>query len=287
MSNKPKRVGFLDYKLGNFHSNVYLGALRNELKDRGYTVSGCFGFDAVVGKEWAAKNDVTWFDRAEALNEQADCFMVLAPGNPETHLDLCERCFPFGKPTYVDKTFAPDLPTARRIFELADRYGTAVQTTSALRYTNVQTIVREMSASANGATVQHMVAWSNGRSFDEYAIHPLELIVSCMGPDAVGLMRRGTGTHSQLLINFTGERTAVANLYVANKSPIAAGVTVGDQTRYVEVNPARLFIDTASAILDFFEAGAPNIDRRETLTIRSLLDAAADPRALREFTPLR
>jgi predicted dehydrogenase len=89
------------------------------------------------------------------LNERVDCYMVLAPSNPEKHVELCQRVFQFGKPTYVDKTFAPDLATAKTIFELADKHGVAVQTTSALRYTNVP-------GAREGRKVQHMTAWGAG-----------------------------------------------------------------------------------------------------------------------------
>jgi predicted dehydrogenase len=186
---------------------------------------------------------------------------------------------PFGKPTYVDKTFAPDLATARRIFALADRYGAPLQTSSALRYTNVQEAVRAPGAER----VQHMVTWGGGSSFGEYAIHPVELAVSCLGPEAERLMRRGTGDQSQLLIDFSGGRTAVVNVYTNANTAFAASLTTGKGTSYVAVDGSRIFINMAAAILDLFETGTPNIDRRESLTIRRLLDLAAKPASLQRF----
>ena len=38
----PIRIGFVDYKLDNFHANVFLKAIRGPLKDRGGSVAGCF-----------------------------------------------------------------------------------------------------------------------------------------------------------------------------------------------------------------------------------------------------
>ena len=132
-----KRIGFVDNKLDNFHANVFLKAYRDALKSRGAVVAGCFGLDADNGKAWAAHNDVPYFSSVAQLNANVDAFMILAPSNPELHLKLAEMVFPFGKTTYVDKTFAPDLATAQKLFDLADKYNTAIQTTSALRYTNV------------------------------------------------------------------------------------------------------------------------------------------------------
>jgi predicted dehydrogenase len=234
------------------------------------------------GRAWAEKNEVPYCDRVKALNRAVDVFIVLAPSNPEVHLDLCKKVFRFGKPTYVDKTFAPNLRIARKIFALADRYHVPMQTTSALRYTAVQQYVREVGRDQ----VRHMVAWGGGRSFGEYAIHPAELVVSCMGAEAESLLRRGTGPQSQLLLNFSGGRTAVINVYVEADTPFAASVTTGTATRHIAVDGSRLFTDTAAALLDFFDAGVPGIDRAESLMIRRILDVAEHPRALQKFVRL-
>lgn len=282
MAETTRRIGFIDYKLDNFHANIYLKILRNELKDRGYVVAGCTALKAKEGRAWAEQNSVPYFDDDAALNDAVDVYAVLAPSNPEVHLELCQRVLPFGKTTYVDKTFAPDFKTAARIFALADQHACAMQTTSALRYTNVQAHVREIGR----ANVRHMVAWGGGRSFDEYAIHPAELVLSCMGPKIESLMRRGAGQQSQLLLNFSGGRTAVINVYTRAETPFAASVTSKTGTQWMAVDDSRLFVDAAAGLLDFFDAGKPNIDRAESLAIRRILDVAASPRALKGFVKL-
>src|SRR3954466_2292984 len=115
-----KRIGFVDYKLENYHANVYLKALRGPLKDRGWAVAGAWAMDAADGTAWARKNGVAYFASPAALDAHVDAYMILAPSNPELHLELCRQVFPFGKTTYVDKTFAPDLATAKQIFQLAE-----------------------------------------------------------------------------------------------------------------------------------------------------------------------
>jgi predicted dehydrogenase len=276
------RIGFVDKKLENFHANIFLKAYRDALKNRGATVAGCFALDQDNGKAWAAHNDVPSFSTVDQLNNNVDAFMILAPSNPELHLKLAEMIFPFGKTTYVDKTFAPDLATAEKIFALADQHKTAVQTTSALRYTNVQDHIK----TSKLPPIQHMIAWGGGSNFAEYAIHPLELIVSIMGPDATHVMRRGQGDFSQLLINFTDDRTAVASVYTKGETPYAAAITTEKKTELLNVDVGKIFINNASAVLDLFESGKPSIDRRETLTIRKILDAAENSAAFDGFVEL-
>jgi hypothetical protein len=99
-------------------------------------------------------------------------------------------------------------------------------------------------------------------------------------------MRRGTGTRSQLLLNFSGDRTGVVNVYPQSDTPFAASVTTPKGTKYLEVDASKIFIDNLAAILDFFTTGKPNVDRRESLAIMRILDAARDPRALKDFVPL-
>ena len=37
-----KQIGFVDFKLDNFHANTYLAAIRKELSGRGFAVAGCY-----------------------------------------------------------------------------------------------------------------------------------------------------------------------------------------------------------------------------------------------------
>lgn len=275
----PKRIGFVDDDLDNFHARVYLEALRGPLKDRGFVVSGATALQQEKGRAWAAKNGIEYFDTVQALDKVVDFYAVLAPSTPKTHEELCGGVLPFGKTTFVDKTFAPDAATAGRIFKLADRHRVALQTASALRYTAVQKYV----ASVGLKEIRQVVTWAPGGSYDEYAIHPLEMAVSCLGHEVESLMRRGTETESQLLVNLSGGRTAVVNVHVKKKTPYAASVTTTKETRYFEVDTKPLFVDAAVGMLDFFAAGKEQVDRRETMAIMRILDASRDPAALERF----
>jgi len=283
MSSAPKRVGFVDYQLNNFHANTFLKILREDLKERGFEAAGCFSLDKEDGQAWSEENEVPFFESVEALNEHVDFYTVIAPSNPEVHLELCELVFPMAKATYVDKTFAPDLATAKQIFALADDHGVPMQTTSALRYTEVQEEVQE----AGGRdAVLAMISWGGGRSFGEYGIHPTEMVVSCMGPEAETLMRRGGPDQSQMLVNFSGGRTAVINCYTNSSTPYAAAVTTAEATKYIAVDTSRIFINVMASALDLFETGEPRIDRQESLAIRSILDAAERPEAMEGFVAI-
>ncbi len=277
------RIGFVDDDPDNFHANTYLRIIRNDLKDRGFEVVGVTALRQDAARAWAEKNNVPYYRSVDELAPHVDYFAVLAPSTPETHLGLCRAVFPHRKPTFVDKTFAPSPTVARELFRLADRYGVAVQTSSALRYTNVQDYVRQVGRDR----VRHMVAWGGGRTYDEYAVHPIELVISCMGPEVVRLMRRGTEPEVQLLLDFTGDRTAVINIYTRARTPYAAAVTTRQGTRYVAVDLKTLFVRACAAMLDFFEAGKPLVDRRETMAVMEVIELGRRPESDHRFLPVR
>ena len=281
MPSDKKRLGFVDYRLDNFHANTFLTLLRGPLKHRGYVVAGATAVSREPNAAWARAHDVPYFDSAGELNEYVDGFMVLAPSDPQLHLAMCEQVFPFQKTTFVDKTFAPDSPTAARIYDLADRHGTAVQSTSVLRYTSVQEIVEAMDQQ-----VQNIYVWSGGTSVEEYLIHPVELVVSCLGADATEIMRLGDDSHPLFVLKFSAGRVAVIDFTVGVDVPYAAAITTPQSTQFESVDMSQLFFNGLSAMLDFFDAAAPQIDRAETLLVRTILDAATLPPERNRFLPL-
>ncbi|QEG32902.1 Gfo/Idh/MocA family oxidoreductase [Bythopirellula goksoeyrii] len=273
-----KRIGFVDYDLDNFHARVYLEALRGPLASRGYTVEGATALLAEPSGKWASAHDLRYFDSVEQLANEVDYFAILAPSNPELHWELCQQVFPHQKPTFVDKTFAPDEKTAQQIFRLADQYGVPVQTTSALRNTNIQLRVQGLAS-----PVQSMFVTAGGSSFAEYGIHPMELAVSTMGPDIVALMRIGNLNHPQYVLKFSDNRTVIIDFNEAADIPFSVFLITDEGTEHVVVDTDTLFVDAASAILDFFDAGSALIDRRETMVIRRILDLAMSDQVMSRF----
>ncbi|QDT74360.1 Gfo/Idh/MocA family oxidoreductase [Lacipirellula limnantheis] len=277
-----KNIGLVDYRLDNYHAEVYLKALRGPLASRGYTIAGATSLEHEVSSAWADERSLPYWRELDALDAAVDFVVVLAPSNPELHLEMCRAVLPLGKPTFVDKTFAPDETTANEIFALADAHDVPIQTTSALRSTAVQSFVRELPS-----PVQSMSIFSSGASFAEYGIHPIELAVSCMGHDAVRLLRFGPERHPQWLVQFAGDRSAIIDFNPEVEIPFSAIVSTQQGHDQIVVDGATLFLDAAASILDFFDAGRPLVDRRETLLVTRILDVAMSDQARHDFVSLR
>ncbi|MEQ8847733.1 Gfo/Idh/MocA family oxidoreductase [Botrimarina sp.] len=269
-----KRLGFVDDALDNFHANTYLDAVRGPLAERGWEVAGATALQQDAGRAWADSKRVAYYDSPAELADAVDAIAVLAPSTPETHLGLCEAVLSAGKPTFVDKTFAPDAATAQQIFDLADRHAAPIQTTSALRTTNVQTLAGQLEAPLEGVAV-----WAGGASWHEYGVHPVELAVSCLGPDAERITACGTDTRPVMAIEFSGGRVATIHFDAGEYVPFVAMLTTRLGVRHVEVDDSRLFVDAAAAILDFFDAGRALVPRDETMAVMRVLDASGRPEA--------
>ena len=135
-----KKIGIIDYFIDEWHSNTYLSLFEQASKALGVDYKVVYGY-AEVEKEgkmltddWCKKNNIIRCQTIEELCEKSDNILILAPANPETHLKYAEKALAYGKTTYIDKTFAPDLETAKKIFELAEKYNTKIFTSSALRF---------------------------------------------------------------------------------------------------------------------------------------------------------
>ena len=169
-----KKIGIIDYFIDEWHSNTYLGLFEKASKELGvdYKVTYAYAEVEQPGKmltdDWCAKNNVTRCYSIEELCEKSDNILILAPANPETHLRYAEAALKYGKTTYIDKTFAPDLETAKAIFAVAEKYNTKIFTSSALRY------AEEI---ADYTDVKNVMIKGGGRSLEEYIIHQIEMAV--------------------------------------------------------------------------------------------------------------
>ncbi len=273
-----KKIGFIDYRLDEWHANNYPGwiAEANEALGMDYKVAYAWAEEpAPAGllstAQWCEKFGAQPCGTLEEACEKSDVLMILAPSNPEKHLGYAERALRFGKLTYIDKTFAPDAATAKRIFALGHEYGAKLFSTSALRYAEeLQPYSRVHSAFVSGS----------GSSLQEYCIHQLEMIVCLMGVGARSVACGGSADHAVCDIAYGDGRNA-ALLYGA-RMPYALDVqrAPGEPSEYVPVKSA-FFPALIEDILTFYETGKPPVPEEQTIECMKLreavLKAAANP----------
>jgi len=262
---RKKRIIFLDYDLNNYHANTFRDLLKCDLADSGYVLAGCRALNVESGREWAEKSGVPFLDEDDEV--QVDGVAVLAPSNPEVHAKLVQEACRFRAPIYVDKTFAPTVEEADAIFRMADVAGVPLFTTSALRYADELTVLREWNAS--GSLLQ-MQVYGGGATAAEYLIHPVETLISTMGTDIVDYDHRKTGPLEQIRLVY--ERGCIGTIYMYPKSQSGFRVVgaTAEKTVHLEVT-SPIFKNLLSQILSFFSQAKEPFGRVETRTVISLL----------------
>ena len=180
------KIGFVDYYLSEWHADHYPEWIDSVAKQEGIEAKVCYAYgeleiaptDGKSGKQWCEEKGIEQCASIAEVCEKSDVIVILAPSDPQKHLEYAKAVFPYGKATYVDKTFAPNAAEAKQIIDLGEAYHTPFFSTSALRYAT------ELDA-YDAPTVAMMTG--GGRSADEYLIHQIEMVVKKLGVGAVAV----------------------------------------------------------------------------------------------------
>ena len=265
-----KKIGIIDYFIDEWHSNTYLGLFEKASKELGvdYKVTYAYAEVEQPGKmltdDWCAKNNVTRCYSIEELCEKSDNILILAPANPETHLKYAKVALPYKKTTYIDKTFAPDLQTAKEIFAIAEKYNTKIFTSSALRY------AEEIAGYTN---VKNVMIKGGGRSLEEYIIHQIEMAVKMTG-----------GAQAEQVHVFHSAKQSTTVVEYADKTVTLSysnsgwGFSVDVETENVNcefrnIEKGTEFYRLVESIVKFFETNEEPFAQKETLAVLAIRDA--------------
>ena len=259
------KIGFIDYYLDEWHANNYPRFIR-EASGGEMEVALAYGhIDSPIGgrttDQWCADMAIPRAGSIDEVCERADAIIVLSPDNCEMHELLCRQPLRTGKRVYVDKTFAPDLDTAKRIFDIAEASGTPCYSTSALRfaaeYRDIRGVTGLSSTGPNG--------------YENYAIHQLEPIMMLIDarPERVCYMP-GRGSYA-LMIGFEDGRLAVMSGFDAG-GPFRMSVAAADGCRDVEVI-SDYFGAFIRNLVGFFATGEGAVSHAETLRIMAVRGA--------------
>ncbi|MGZ9587337.1 hypothetical protein [Paenibacillus marinisediminis] len=261
-----KKIGFIDYYLDEWHANNYPEWIRSA-SNGNMIVSYAYGVKSaeqgLSNEAWCEKHGVELLNTIEEVVEKSDYVIVLSPDHPEQHEALAQIPLQSGKPTYIDKTFAPDRATALRLFERAEQYGTPIYSSSALRFAS-EYVATEREG------IESIASWGPGM-LENYSIHQIEPIISLMGPEATRVMYIGTPKSPALLIGFADGRQATIH-HFGWECPfsMALNYEAGDcKLVKPESNFFQLFIQD---LITFFETGRITVPASETIAIITIIE---------------
>ena len=262
-----KKIGFIDYYLSEWHANNYPAWIKEQCTHLGFEYEIAYAWgelevsprDGKSNAEWCAEHGVTLCQTMEEVCEKSDVLLILAPSDPEKHLQYAQIALQYGKRTYIDKTFAPNFAEAEKIFALSDQYGSKCFSTSALRYADELEVLK-------GA--RNVITTGGGRSADEYLVHQIEMIVKLLGTDATAVKSEAQGTQRIFRVAY-GENMGAAAIY-ANSLPFAITAENADGVSVTKPVASDFFRMLMAKILLFYETGETDFDRAETLAVMKL-----------------
>ncbi len=256
-----KKIGFVDYYLDEWHANNYPRWIEETGRDMKVTYAWAeVEHSLVTGvstDEWCKKMNIERIDSLDELCEKSDYIVVLAPSDPEKHLEYAKKVLSYGKPTYIDKTFASDGKIAAEIFELSEKYNAPIFSTSALRYA---TELDEFEGAKN------IIVTGGGSNFNEYIIHTAEIASILLGEDATNVRVDNLGIQRIVTVDTPNNKAVIIF------SPAAAFSVYGEKDgkclkRDITSN---FFKNLLADMTEFFETKVPPVTKEQTLAVMKL-----------------
>lgn len=272
------KIGFADYYLDNWHANYYPGFMREAIAKYGYDAALTCAFalkdreDGMTSAQWCLKNHMRLADSMEDMIADVDAIMVIAADNSSWHEEVCRLPLASGKPVFVDKTFAQNAETGKRMFAWARQHGTPVMSTSAQRYCS--SIMNYLEQEKGNTKFMSTVG---PHDLSNYAVHQFEPIVAVMGTGVKRVKAFSVGSKvTQMILDYGDGRIAS---FTQTPDPFAEfNFMVSDGEQGQRLDSSDYYINTMKAILDFFETGISPVPEEETLEVLMLIDAARKAR---------
>lgn len=266
-----KTIGFIDYYISEWHANNYPEWIKEicEKEGKDFCIKYAWAEEYVSpvdGRntdEWCKEFGVERCETIEELCEKCDYILILSPSNPEKHLGYAEVALKYKKNTYIDKTFAPDYETAKKIFDIAEENGTKFFSSSALRYSEE---LDEFKGSNS------IISFGSGRLFDEYIIHQIEMVqkIAEEKPTAVRVEKQG----EQYFTTIKYENGKMATMIFADIFPFQIYGRKDAEEGVYKTMESPFFKNLLSDILRFFESGEVSFDPEQTLSVMKIREAA-------------
>lgn len=269
-----KKIGFIDLYISEWHANNYPDWIKVANAELGYEYEVEYAWaqeyvSPVDGRntdEWCEQMGIIRCQTAEELCEKSDVIIVLAPSDPEKHLEFARMVFPYGKPTYIDKSFADTTESAEEIFALAEKYGVKFFSSSALRYA---TELNEVGPCVAMTTIGGY--WS----VEEYIIHQAEMIVKKLGMGATAVKaQKITDDQYTFTVKYNDSRRAGMH-FAKSGVPFSVLMNTGDGSDALyKVIESDTFNGLIKDILIFFETGERSFDPAEILEVNRIMVSA-------------
>ncbi|MBM3726068.1 MAG: Gfo/Idh/MocA family oxidoreductase [Acidobacteria bacterium] len=228
-------------------------------------------------KELAEKWGIEIVPDIPTLCSKVDAVLLESvDGRP--HLAQARQIIAAGKPMFIDKPLSSTLDDAREIARLAKEKGVKWFSSSSLRYSDIVTATK--AADASGA-----ITWGPGPLEEHhqlglswYAIHPIEMLFSILGPGCQEVTRTYTEASDEVTCRWKDGKIGTVR---ALRPYGGYGAVVFHPKKAVQspANASFSYVPLLKEIVKFFQTGVVPVSNEETLEIFAFMDAAERSKA--------
>lgn len=267
------KIGLIDFYLNNWHTDHYLEYMALAAQRYGVEIAitdACALQEAPEGAlsnaDWCQRMGIRLADSEQELIDRVDGIMVMGADECLEHERLARHALMSGKPVYCDKTFAPSLEAAVRMFDLAQAHHTPMFTCSAQRY------VMELQSWRRAHEGQYAAfcATQGPGELRNYSIHQFEMVEYIMGRGAAQCLAFSDGKKCTYQYRYRDGRAAQVEQEA--KLPFRMLASDGRECRDIAVTD--YYMALMHALCQFFQDGVPPVSREDTLEIMAMQQAA-------------
>jgi hypothetical protein len=215
---------------------------------------------------------VTFYPDIASLCKNVDA-VLLESLDGRVHLEQARQIFAAHKPVFIDKPLSDSLAGAREIAQLAKQNGVAWFSSSSLRYADW---VQDLRSRENlGVT-----AWGPGPQnphqeldLSWYAIHPIEVLYTLMGPGCDEVTRTSTPGADVIVGRWKDGRIGSVRAI----RPYSGYGAVVFRNKQILQSPEKAEFSyklLVERIVQFFQTGQPPVPNEVTLEMFEFMDAA-------------
>jgi hypothetical protein len=219
---------------------------------------------------------IEFVDSIPALVAKVDA-VLLESVDGRVHLEQAKPVIAAGKPLFIDKPLAATLEDALEIARLAKAAGVPWFSSSSLRYAP---FVVELAREPNDG----VISWGPGPLEEHhyldlawYAIHPVEVLYTLMGPGCVEVTRTYTEGADVVVGKWKDGRTGVVR---ASRPYGGYGAVAfrGNKVLQSPPDPKFSYALMLKEVVKFFQTGKPPVPNEVTLEMFAFMDAAQKSR---------
>ena len=207
-----------------------------------------------------------------ALCSKVDAILIES-NDGRKHLPQFKEAARCGKPVFIDKPLASTLEDAREIARIAKETGVKWFSASSLRWGEIATTMK--AADAVGVTT-----WGPGPVEEHhyldlswYAIHPVEMLFTLMGPGCEEVSRVSGADADVVVCRWKDGR--LGSVHALRKGYSYGATVFGAKSAATSPPDAKSsYTPMLKQIVKFFQTGTPPVSNEETLEIFAFMDAA-------------